>query len=142
MESHPTPSRRPAVTIRKTPDGLIATVNDAAIAISDFAVGSDEDGSPCLNLVLMPGSLSIGEPPAATPPAPAAKVSAWGDASQPDPRESIPGWQPEKLAGQVAGHAERVALRTWEPSDGQERPSAFKRLIRLGGEGGNVAVTA
>jgi hypothetical protein len=127
MESHPTPSRRPAVTIRKTPDGLIATVNDAAIAISDFAVGSDEDGSPVLTLVLMPGSLSIGEPPATTPSAAAAKVSTWGDGSQPDPRESIAGWQPENLAEQVASHAE--ARETRAQGLDRMRSLGFARLI-------------
>jgi hypothetical protein len=131
--------------VPRTSDGSPATarIGHAEFPILAYAVDLDDSGSPAVSLILQPDSLSIGNPPAATPPAPpAAQVSSWGDGSQPDPRESIPGWQPENLAEQVAGHAERVALRTWEPSDGQERPSAFKRLIRLGGEGGNVAVTA
>jgi hypothetical protein len=123
-------------------DGWTATIGDTEFPVTDFAVTTDDSGTPAVSLVLSPDSLSIGEPPKPAPPAPAAKVSTWGDGSQADPRESIPGWQPESLGGQVADNAERVSLRTWEPSDGQGKASTFKRLIRFGGDGSSAAVTA
>lgn len=116
------------------PDGWAAHIGEQSFPIVDFAVQYDpEFRAPMLSLVLAPDSLSIGEPPATPPQRPGKpSVSSWGDGKQPDPRESIPGWQSESLGEQVASHAEQVALRTWEPSNGQERTSPFARLLNGG----------
>jgi hypothetical protein len=117
-----------AYAVEVEQEGYLARVNGAELPLTDFAVQYDpESGAPMLSLILAPDSLSIGEPPTATPPAPAAKVSSWGDASQPDPRESIPGWQPEKLSVQVAGHAE--ARETRAQGLDRMRSLGFARLI-------------
>ena len=117
-------SRQPRVEIRESSTGRIARINDVDIPIVDFAVQTDS-GTPMLSLILTPGSLSIGDASAGAaalaPRDDAPRVAAWGDTSHPDPRESIPGWSPETLAGQIAANAERVTLRTWEPSEGQGR---------------------
>jgi hypothetical protein len=131
MESHVPPSRRPDVVIDRTP-GLVAIVNGAEIPIGDYALSTDEYGQPVLSLVLMPGWLSVGKPPVSLRESAQPAVSSWGDGKQPDPRGSIPGWQPESLGEQVAGHAEQVALRTWEPSNGQGRTPSFARLLNGG----------
>lgn len=115
--------------------GYLARINGAEFPIVDAAFQT-EGGQPFLSLVLAPDSLSFGEAPASAPPLPQpqpAAVSRWGDGSVPDPRASIPGWQPEKLGNQVAGHAERVVLSSLPP---------MSWLRRFGGEGGSVAVTA
>lgn len=113
--------------------GYLARINGVEFPIVDAAFQT-EGGKPLLSLVLAPDSLSIGESSIAAPPQPKpSAVSSWGDGSVPDPRASIPGWQPEKLADQVAGHAERVVLSNLPP---------MSWLRRFGGEGGSVAVTA
>lgn len=120
MESH----LRVEIVPRPDEPGYAARIDGAAFPIADFAVQTTESGTPMLSLILAPDGITIGEaPPIATPPPATAapKVSTWGDRSRPDPRESIPGWQPERLGGQVAGHAEHRAT---------------------GGEGGNPVVTA
>jgi hypothetical protein len=108
-------------------DGYLARINGGEFPLIDFAVQYDaESGAPMLSLILAPDSLSIGEAATGpTPPsAPAAfKVSTWGG-----------GFQPDSVGGQVASNAQRIALHTSAP---------MVRLHRnLGGEGGNVAVTA
>lgn len=117
-------------------------IGSAEFRVVDYAVQTD-GGIPVLSLVVAPDSLSIGEAPAvSSPPAAGPQISSWSSKGKPDPRESIPGWQPESLGEQVAGHAERVALRTWEPNRSQDQSSAFKRLVRFGCDASSVAVTA
>jgi hypothetical protein len=128
-------------------------IDGSAFPVLGFAVEPDpKTGAPMLSLALAPDSLSIGEPPApgasAAPGVPA--VRHWGDGSQPDPRESIPGWTPD-LGQQVAGHAEQRALKL-TPEGTRMYRAPFLRLLQecvyvrldglLGGEGGSTAVTA
>jgi hypothetical protein len=141
MESH----LRVEIVPHPSDSGYLARIGDTEFPIVDFAIQSE--GGMFLSLVLTPDVMSIGDqsaagaPPEIRPASP--QIAAWGDGSIPDPREGIiPGWQPENLAEQVAGHAERVALRTWEPGRYQRPSSAFKRLIRLGGQGGSAAAIA
>ncbi len=72
--------------------------------IIDHAMQTDVDGNATLSLVLSVDSLSIGGKPATTaPPAEESKVvQVWGAPGQKDPREGLPGWEPEKLGEQVA----------------------------------------
>lgn len=117
-------------------DGYLVRLGGAEIPAVAYDLQVADSGAPLVSLVLAPDSLSIGEPPASAPPLPQpqpAAVSHWGDGSVPDPRASIPGWLPEKLGNQVAGHAERVVLSNLPP---------MSWLRRFGGEGGSVAVTA
>jgi hypothetical protein len=112
-----------------------ARINGAEFPLAGYAVEYDpESGTPMLTLALSPDSMSIGATLAPTPPAPEApkQVLSWGDGSIPDPREGIPGYQPEGLGEQVAGHAERVALR--------HILSPLTYLRRTGAGGGTAVV--
>ncbi|WP_250029810.1 hypothetical protein [Paractinoplanes maris] len=73
-----------------------------AFKLLDLALQTDDDGNATLNLVLPVESLTIGDPslgarsPQVRPAAPEQPApSVWGASGKPDPRESIPGWQPE-----------------------------------------------
>lgn len=118
-------------------DGYLVRLGGAEIPAVAYDLQVADSGAPLVSLVLAPDSLAIGDPPTAQQPpqAPpvAPQIASWGDGSIPDPRAGIPGWQPEKLADQVAGHAERVVLSNLPP---------MSWLRRFGGEGGSVAVTA
>lgn len=112
--------------IRPVEDGELvsARINGAEpIPVLDYALTpAGEGGSLALNLVLPIDSLTVGERPAADVaadcpslvrpvPVDEQKVTqVWGSPT-PDPRESIPGWQPERLGEQVAQNARDAVNR-------------------------------
>lgn len=84
--------------------GWQATVNGTAMPLDAFAVEPDEDGRVLVTLVVAADEVSVRRSPAA-PPAPAAapetpksRRRVWGEPGTADPREGIPGWNPEQTA--------------------------------------------
>jgi hypothetical protein len=75
--------------------------------VDDYAVQTEgQDGNVVMSLVVTVDALSIGDASRSGESRPAVPekppASTWGDGSKPDPRESIPGWEPEKVSGKVA----------------------------------------
>lgn len=106
------------VELTRTPDDMWqASVNGAVIPLAGYLVEPDEDGRALVSLTVAADEVSVRRTPVAAPalvvqtaqasgtPAPRA---VWGSPGR-DPREDIPGWQPEKLGGQVAGNAQRAS---------------------------------
>jgi hypothetical protein len=145
------PDRIRVEIVRRTVDagGYLARINGVEVPVLAYGLEQAEDGTPVLSLAFTPDSLQIGDPssggeqPQVRPSAPEkAQPSTWGAEDQSDPRESIPGWQPEKLSGQVAENAvTRVEVMGMT---GNELIDSMRRLIdlRRRGEGGSMAVLA
>jgi hypothetical protein len=118
--------------------GWLARINGVEVDLLAYGVEQAPDGSPVLSIAFTPGSLAIGDPslggaqPELRPATPeTTQLSSWGAPGQRDPRENIPGWEPEGIGAQVAGHAERRATVG----------GAFRDLIKLrGGDGGSVVL--
>lgn len=133
-----------------SPTQWLAAINGGdPVLVLDYAVQRDADGVVALNLVLPVDALSIGETPAGQP-APVAQPgspetpprSTWGDGSKPDPRASIPGWEPSGGLGEQVAEQARQMHVTWAPGEGQS--GRFVRLLReqIGRNGGAAGVLA
>jgi hypothetical protein len=90
--------------------GWKARINGAEFPVVTFSVEPGGEGGNALVSLLIPAdAVQVGDPSTgAAPPQvrPAVEekptVQVWGSGGTPDPRESIPGWSPEKLGAQVA----------------------------------------
>ncbi|GAA0494751.1 hypothetical protein Ade02nite_19780 [Paractinoplanes deccanensis] len=107
--------------------GWQARVNDGEpFPVHDFALSPSGDGGQAvLNLVLPVGALSVGAPSATQQPAqalaPPNMPRVWGAEGTPDPRTNIPGFERERLGGQVAEnarHTHREEPLRFQPASG------------------------
>lgn len=88
--------------------GWKARIAGAEFPVVTFSVEPGGDGGSALVSLLIPAdSVQVGDPStgAAAPQVPAAveekpSLQVWGAPCGPDPRESIPGWAPEKHASE------------------------------------------
>lgn len=86
---------------------LLADVDGTKLPLVTYTAEPCEDGRTLVSLVVAADEVSVSRFPASEPASgvnPPLRV--WGDRDLPDPRESIPGWQPERLGAQVARNAE------------------------------------
>lgn len=96
------------ITPHSADDGVrySARVNGAEFPVQAFSVEPDEQGRVFVSLVVEASAVQVGAPAEAKPQQLAEtkppRVSTWGDPSLPDPRESLPGWDPERLGAMVA----------------------------------------
>jgi hypothetical protein len=84
-------------------EGYTATVNGTPIQIAAYIADPGDHGKVMVSLIVAADALQVGIPPTRRdleqtrqlnkPP-----VSTWGDKTRPDPRASIPGWQPPAAA--------------------------------------------
>jgi hypothetical protein len=78
------------------------------VPITGYEAISTEDG-PAVTVTIPASRISIGDPASGKPETTAQPLRVWGQADLPDPRENIPGWEPESLGEQVAANAEARA---------------------------------
>jgi hypothetical protein len=120
--------------VSETVTGWVARINGAEFPVTTFSVEPPEDGGRALVSLLVPAdSVQVGDPSTgATPPQlrPAVeekpKVSTWGAAGTPDPRENIPGWKPETSQIHI----------NYTPGDGDIIKAAVREHMRRGGAAG------